>query len=133
MLLIFSTHICQLSQNLLEKIIRRVGKPNSFITGKIEKPDFEMPIIPQTVNINNQRTTRVKSINLEIIRKLIQYSLKNVAIKAMLTSTVFEILMSEGRSVLSPPQRGAESERVNYRVPFFTLSLNKICGNTGFR
>ena len=30
----------------------------------------------------------------------------------MITSTIFEILMSEGRSVLSPTQRGTGNERV---------------------
>ena len=37
---------------------------------------------------------------------------KKVPIKAMFTPTVFEILMSEGRLVLSPTQRGTGSERV---------------------
>ena len=40
---------------------------NSFI---------QIPIISQTLNINNQRTTSAKSINLCIIRKPIEYSLK---------------------------------------------------------
>ena len=31
----------------------------------------------------------------------------------MFTPTVFDILMPEGRSVLSPAQRGTGSERVN--------------------
>ena len=73
-----------------------------------------MPIIPQTLNINSSRITKAKSINLHTIRKLIEYSLKNVPIKAMFTPTVFDILMSEGRSVLSPVQRGTGSERVKW-------------------
>ena len=72
-----------------------------------------MPIITQTLNINNLRSTSAKSINLHTIRKLAEYSLKNVAAKAMFTLTVFEILLSEGRPVLSPAQRGTGSERVN--------------------
>ena len=74
---------------------------------------FEMPIITQTLNINNLRTTSAKSINLHTIRKLVEYSLKNVAAKAMFTLSVFEILLSEGRSVLSPAQRSTGSETVN--------------------
>ena len=74
---------------------------------------FEMPIITQTLNINNLRSTSAKSINLHTIRKLADYSFKNVAAKAMFTLTVFEILLSEVRPVLSPAQRGTGSERVN--------------------
>ena len=51
-------------------------KPSS--TGKLKNSIFEIPIIPQTLNINNQRTTSAESINLDIIKKLIEYSLKNV-------------------------------------------------------
>ena len=39
-----------------------------------------MPVTPQTLNINNLRITGAKSINLEIIRKLIKYSFKNVTL-----------------------------------------------------
>ena len=74
---------------------------------------FEMPIITQTLNINNLRITSAKSINLHTIRKLVEYSFKNVAAKASFTLTVFEILLSEGRSVFSPAQRGTGSEKAN--------------------
>ena len=80
---------------------------------------FEMPIITQTLNINNLRITSAKSINLHTIGKLVEYSLKIVAAKAMFTLTVFEILLSEGRSVLSPAQRGAGSEKVNVMSNLF--------------
>ena len=84
-----------------------------------------MTIIPQTLNINNSRTARAKSINLYTIRKLIEYSLENVRIKAMFTSTVFEILMSEGRSVLSPPaKRGTGSESV--KSTYQPLLIGKV-------
>ena len=43
-----------------------------------------MPVIPQTLSINNSRTARAKSINLHTIRKLIEYSLENLPLKAML-------------------------------------------------
>ena len=44
---------------------------------KMKTSIFEMPIIPQTLNINNSRITRAKYIDLHTIRKLIEYSLKN--------------------------------------------------------
>ena len=84
---------------------------NPFITGKIEKLDF------WDANKNiNPRTTRAKSINLHTIRKLIEYSLKNVLVKAMFTPSVFEILMHEGRSVLTAAQRGTRNEGVKVSV-----------------
>ena len=67
---------------------------------KLKNSIFEMPIITQTLNFNNLRTTSAKSINLHTVRKLVEYSLNNVLAKAMFTLTVFEILLSEGRSVL---------------------------------
>ena len=75
-----------------------------------------MPIISQNLNINNLRTTSTKSINLDLIEKLIEYSLKSVLVNSMFTPTVFEILLSEGRSVISPAQRGTGSERVKVSV-----------------
>ena len=75
-----------------------------------------MPIVPQTLNINKLRTTSAKSINLHTIRKLVEYSLNNPLVKAIFTLTVFEILLSEGRSVLSPAERGTGSERVKVSV-----------------
>ena len=77
---------------------------------KIKNSIFEMPIILQTLNINNLRTTSAKSINLHTIRKLIEFSLKKPTAKAMFTLTSFEILLSEVRSLLSPAQRGTGGE-----------------------
>ena len=45
---------------------------------KLKNLIFEMSIITQTLSINNLRTTSAKSINLHDIRKLVEYSLKNV-------------------------------------------------------
>ena len=46
----------------------------------------------------------------------------------MFTPTVFEILMSEGRSVLSPAQRGTRSKRVNCLYVFcFLYTRNAVC------
>ena len=83
-----------------------------------------MPIIPQTLNINNSRTARAESINLHTIRKLIEYSLENLPLKAMFTRTVFQILMSEGRSVLSPSKRGTGRESV--KNTYQPLLIGKI-------
>ena len=57
---------------------------------KLKNSIFEIPIIPQTLNIN-----------LHIIRKVIKYSLKNVLEKTMYTLTVFEILLFEVMSARS--------------------------------
>ena len=78
---------------------------------KLKNSIFEIPIIPQTLNINNYRNTRTKSINLHIIRRLIRYSLKKPCLKAMLTFTVFETLLFEVRSVLWSSQWVTGSEK----------------------
>ena len=78
---------------------------------KLKKLIFEMPIIIQTLNIDNLRATSAKSINLNTIRKLVEYSLKNVPAKAMFNLTV---LLPEGRSALTPAQRDTGNERVNF-------------------
>ena len=62
---------------------------NPFSTGKMEISIFEMPINPPTLNINNFRTTSAKSINLHTIRKLVEYSLKNVVCKGNVYSYRF--------------------------------------------
>ena len=71
---------------------------------KLKNPIFEMPIIPQTLNINNLTITIAKSIKLHTIRTLIKYSLKTF-VKAMFTFIVFQILLYKCRSKLSPAQR----------------------------
>ena len=51
---------------------------------KLKNLIFEIPIIPQNLNINNYRITMAKSINLDIVRKLIKYSCEgNVRVKEM--------------------------------------------------
>ena len=71
-----------------------------------------LSIISKTININNFRTTFTTSINLCTIKKLINYSLQYIPVKAIFTLRIFEILLFEGRSVLSPAQRGTDSEKV---------------------
>ena len=83
---------------------------------KFKKFIFEIPRIAQVLNINNLRTTSAMSINLQTIRKLIEYSLEIVLVKTMFTLTVFEILLSQGRSVLWPTQQVIGSKRVKVSV-----------------
>ena len=61
---------------------------------------FEIPVITQDLNINNLRTTSAKSININTIRKLLEYSLKGAGTKTIFILRVLGILRSEGRSVL---------------------------------
>ena len=90
---------------------------------KLKNSDFEMPIILQTLN-NNLRTTSAKSINLYTIRKLIEYSLKHVSVKAMFT--FFEVFLFEGRSVLSSTQRGTGSARAKISNWVFSTSKENL-------
>ena len=46
---------------------------------KLENWIFKMLVVTQTLNINNLRTTSAKSIILHAIRKLVEYSLKNIS------------------------------------------------------
>ena len=47
---------------------------------------FEILIIPLLLNIINQKTANAKSIILYIIKKLIEYSLKNAVVKEVFNS-----------------------------------------------
>ena len=85
---------------------------------KLKNSIFVMPINPQTLNINNLRTTNGNSINLHTIRKLVEHSLKMFC-QGNVYSYVFEIWLSEHRWVLSPAQRGTGNERVKYGFTFF--------------
>ena len=86
------------------------------VSEKLKNSIFEMLIITQDLNINNLRTRSGKSINLHIIKKLVDYSLKDAAAKVMFIFTVLQILMSEDRSLLRPSQRGTVTERVKVLV-----------------
>ena len=90
---------------------------NPFSTGKIEKLDFfrcQQFHKVKTSITDNLRTTSAKSVNLHTIGNLIVYSLKFVHTKTMFT--VFEILLFEGRSALSPAQSSTGSEKVKVSV-----------------
>ena len=45
---------------------------------KLKNSNFEIQIIPQSLNINNFKTANAKSINLRTIRKLTKYPLKHI-------------------------------------------------------
>ena len=104
--------------------LRRFGMVSIFfwfcltlsVSEKLKNSIFEMLIITQDLNINNLRTRSGKSINLHIIKKLVDYSLKDAAAKVMFIFTLLQILMSEDRSLLWPSQRGTVTERVKVLV-----------------
>ena len=62
------------------------------------------------------RTTSANSINFHTIRKAVECSLENFLLKAMFSPTIFEILLSEGKSIMSPAQRDTGSKRGNVSV-----------------
>ena len=83
---------------------------------KLKDSISEMAIITETLNIHNLRTTSAKSINLHTIRKLVEYSFKNIPTELMFTLAAFEILLSEGRLVLRPTRWDTGRERINILV-----------------
>ena len=52
------------------------------VPGKLKNAIFKMPIISQTLNIDNLRTTSAKPINLYTTGKVIEYYLRNIVVKA---------------------------------------------------
>ena len=83
---------------------------------KLKNSIFEISIIPQTLNITNYRTPSAKPINLDIIRKFIEFSLKSNCVKAMFSLTVFGILLFKGRSVLWSVQLVTGCKRVQFSL-----------------
>ena len=77
------------------------------------------------IELQEQRTTIAKSINLHTIRKVIEYSFEMIPIKATFTPTIFEILMFEVRWVLLPTQRDTGNERVK----IFMQKNKMLCQN----
>ena len=61
--------------------------------------------------------------NRDIIRKLIEYFVKYVLLKAIFTLTVFKIFLFEGQLVFSPAQRGTGSGRVNSSDIIFKIDI----------
>ena len=84
----------------LQALIRLVGE------NRKKNLIFAIPIIPQTLNINNQKTTSA--------RKLIELS--SIALNAMSCFTVFKIQLFEYRLMFSPSQLGTGSKRVQVSV-----------------
>ena len=88
-----------------------------------------MSIILQTLSINNLKTASGTFINLNTIRKFINYSLKKGCCKskAVYTLTVFQILLFEGRLVLSPAQWITGTKSVQrFLKTMFELMLTKM-------
>ena len=86
------------------------------IPGKLKNLIFGILIVLQTLNINNKRTTSTCSINLNIIRKFIEYSLKDACLKIVSNLIIFEIFLFDGRPVLAPTKWGTGSKRVRFSV-----------------
>ena len=83
---------------------------------KLKNSIFEIPIIPQALNINNYRIASESLstwISLEILSNTL---LKNLWSKTMFTITAFEKLLLEVRLLLSPAQRGTGSEKVKFSM-----------------
>ena len=99
---------------------------------KLKKLILEIPIIPQTLNINSQRTKIAKFINLKIVRKLIKYSFKKVPVKTRLILIVLEILLFESRLTVRLAQRGPGSKRIklNNNCSLFSSQVG-LKANTG--
>ena len=89
---------------------------NPFSTAKLKNAIFEVLTILQTLNINNQRTTSAKYINLQFITKLIKYYSNNVPVMTMFSLTVFKILLLEVGSLLGHAQWFPGSERIKFSV-----------------
>ena len=89
---------------------------NPFSTAKLKNAIFEVLTILQTLNINNQRTTSAKYINLQFITKLIKYYSNNVPVMTMFSLTVFKILLLEVGSLLGHAQWFPGSEKIKFSV-----------------
>ena len=61
------------------------------------------------------KTTSGNSINLDTIRKVVKYFLKNVAVKHNVYSSRFRGIAVLGKSVLSPVSRDARSGRLKFQ------------------
>ena len=101
-----------------------------LFTEKQKNSVSDMPIIPQTLNINNLKTASANSINLHTIKKLVKYYLKNVSCKSHVYTyrfwdvSVRRLVLSSVRLVLSSALRGTKSKRVNVKTVFVKLNLN---------
>lgn len=69
----------------LEPISTKLNSYNSNALSREKNTSSEIPVITEILNINNKRTTREKSVKLDIIRKFIftEHSIKKVVVIAM--------------------------------------------------
>ena len=67
----------ELAENKISKSVWILFKASRFLSLSVpailKSSIFEIPIIPQTLKMNNLRTASAKSINVHTIRKLIKY------------------------------------------------------------
>ena len=92
----------------------------------------------QTSQVNSSTILRIKNAKFSVYRFYmnaniqgdfqicISVPLKTVRVKAMFTGIAFEILLFEGRSVLSPDQRGTKRERVKGQLHFETITSRNV-------
>ena len=75
---------------------------------KFKNSIFEMPIITQTLNLNDMRTKSANSINLHTIRKVVEYPLKNFVDKDNVYSSYFRdiAIRRQTRIVIRPAGTG---------------------------
>ena len=95
---------------------------------KLKNSIFEMSVIRQNLNINNLRTTTAKVYQPAYHYKACLIFLRKCSARVMFALLVFEMLLSQGRSILRPTQQGTWRERVSkYGCNFDDVS--KICYN----
>ena len=84
---------------------------------KLKNSIFEISIIAQTLTINNLRTTSANSINLHTIRKLTEYSLKNVLVKTMFNHTSSRYCCPKVGRYYHLPSGGKGAKGLRYTFP----------------
>ena len=94
------------------------------VTEKLKNSISEMPIITQTLNINNLRTTSAKSINVDTIRKLVEYCLKNLMARVTLFLSFWRYCSLKVGLYCDPPS-AAQGEEV-LMTKFSKQSIQKV-------
>ena len=90
---------------------------------KLKNLIFEIPITPQTLSINKQRTTSAKSIKLHIIRKLINQSLKNDVVRQYLLLLFSRYCCSKVDRYQHPPS-GVQGAKGLIKIAFGNVFRN---------
>ena len=123
----------ELAENKISKSVWILFKASRFLSLSVpailKSSMFEIPIIPQTLNMNNLRTTSAKSINVHNVSKLIKYFWKKSLKRKCLPLPFSKYCCLK---VLSPAQWGTWSERAKFKnfakfIFCITLSICKLC------